>query len=264
MNPSIIIPTYTNSKGLIKLLDSLSEYSGEVIVVDNEPSKDKKRILSSLKYGVYLPQTGNLGFAVAVNLGVRRATSKWIAILNDDISLPSQKSLSGLISFAESKSWDAVSPVLQKQDEVIENYGYTVLPAGKVILNLKKSRLDSSFLDGITAACLVIRKSVFEKLGGFDEKFFAYLEDVDLFLRIKKLGFTFGICPEIFVVHEHMSTSGKMGWFKEKQDLVNWIRIIAKNWGWRKIIANLPGILAERLRNLSGFLKKVAKVKRYN
>jgi len=51
-----------------------------------------------------------------------------------------------------------------------------------------------------------------------------------------------------------------MGFFKEKQDFVNWIRVILKNWGLKKIILNLPGILIERGRNLSGLIKKVIKV----
>jgi len=51
-----------------------------------------------------------------------------------------------------------------------------------------------------------------------------------------------------------------MGFFKEKQDFVNWIRVILKNWGLKKIILNLPGILIERGRNLSGLIKKVIKI----
>jgi len=283
MNPSIIIPTFTNTTGLLVLLSQLSDYEGQVIVVDNKPSDEKNKGILGLDSRLrgndkvlYLPQTKNLGFAKGVNTGAKHATGEWLAILNDDIVLPSSNTLLQLISYADKKKWDAVSPVLKKPDGKIENYGYTVLPIGKVELNVKNYRLDSRlrgndakgrsgqaldsrYLDGITAACLLIKKSVFDEMKGFDESFFAYLEDVDLFLRIKKAGYSFGICPDIAVIHNHMSTSSKMGWFKEKQDFINWFRVIGKNWGIKKIILYFPGIVLERLRNMSGLMKKIVK-----
>jgi len=57
-----------------------------------------------------------------------------------------------------------------------------------------------------------------------------------------------------------MTTSKKMGYFKEKQDFINWIRIILKNWGVKKIFFNLPRILVERGRNLIALIKKMIKV----
>lgn len=52
-----------------------------------------------------------------------------------------------------------------------------------------------------------------------------------------------------------MMTSGKMNNFKSMMDLKNWIFVIAKNWTTRDLITNFPGIIIERLRNLSGFFK---------
>ena len=282
--PAVIIPSYTNTSGLLKLLGQLKGYEGKIVVVDNKPEAAKSEKLKAQEI-IYLPQTRNLGFAKGVNVGVKSLKlkaesqklkeSEWLAILNDDIvlgdchaSLAMTKEgdkgtvLVELAKYAEKMRWDAVSPILTKPTGEVENYGYTVLPIGKVELNNDPSTssgraLDSSYLDGITAACLLIKKSVFDEMKGFDEGFFAYLEDVDLFLRMKRAGYTFGICTEISVFHEHMGTSGKMGWFKEKQDFKNWFRVIAKNWGTKKILLNLPGIVVERLRNLSGLLKKM-------
>lgn len=258
MQPSVVIPTFTNSVGLIKLMTQLAKYDGEVIIVDNKPSDEKKVAAKKLlKHGIYLPQAANLGFARGVNEGVNHATSPWLAILNDDLVLPSKDTLSELVSFCEKKKWEAVSPILEKPNGTLENYGYTLLPMGRVALNSDRQKLDSSAIDGITAACLIIKSSVLKEMHGFDESFFAYLEDVDLFLRIKQAGYEFGICLGITVIHEHMTTSGKMGWFKEKQDFVNWFRVIAKNWGWKRILLNLPTIIVERLRNLYGLVKKI-------
>jgi GT2 family glycosyltransferase len=92
---------------------------------------------------------------------------------------------------------------------------------------------------------------VFEKLGKFDEKFFAYLEDVDFFLRFKKAGFKFGIA-DVEVLHKHMTTTRTMGNFKAHQDMINWWRLYFKH--PEKFRLDLSFIV-ERLRNVSGYLK---------
>ena len=105
----------------------------------------------------------------------------------------------------------------------------------------------------------MIKTDVFRSLNGFDKRFFAYLEDVDLFLRLKKAGFTFGVAQEIKVIHNHLTTSSKMGNFKAKMDLRNWYFLIIKNWDKKTILQNLAAILLERWRNLSGYLKATIK-----
>jgi len=257
---SAIIPTLTNEQGLFKLVNQLKKIKDiEIIIVDNKPNENKKE---KLKNFIYLPQSKNLGFAKAVNIGAKKTKGKWLLILNDDIEQITQKLIKKMLNFAQKNHLDAVSPVLQKPSGEIENYGYKVLPIGKVqlITHNQSPIITNNIIDGLTAACLFIKTEVFEKVSGFDESFFAYLEDVDLFLRLKKQGFRFGIDPKTFVIHNHMTTSSKMGYFKEKQDFVNWIRIILKNWGVKKIIRYFPGIIIERGRNLSGLIKKMVKV----
>jgi len=256
---SAIIPTLTNTSGLFKLVNELQDLKDiEIIIIDNKPTDEKKK---KLKNFIYLPQQKNLGFARAVNIGAKKAVGEWLLILNDDIEQITQKLIKKMLDFAQKNHLDAVSPVLKKTTGEIENYGYQVLPIGKVkLITSNPQPATSNEIDGLTAACLFIKKYVFEKIYGFDDQFFAYLEDVDLFLRLKKQGFKFGVDPSTFVIHNHMTTSSKMGYFKEKQDFVNWIRVILKNWGVKKIIRHLPGIIIERGKNLSGLIKKIIKV----
>jgi len=249
----------TNDQGLFKLISQLEKIKDiEILIVDNKPNDEKKE---KLKNFLYLPQQKNLGFAKAVNLASKKAKGEWLLILNDDIEQVTENLINKMLTFAKKNHLDAVSPVLKKTTGEIENFGYKVLPIGKVQLITKNPQsITNNEIDGLTAACLFIKKQVFEKIGGFDESFFAYLEDVDLFLRLKKKGFRFALNPNVFVIHNHMTTSSKMGFFKEKQDFINWIRVIIKNWGLKKIILNLPGIIIERGRNLSGLIKKMIKV----
>jgi len=228
---SIIIPTLNNVKGIKYLSNYFKDKLYKVIIVDN---KEK-----------------NLGFAGGVNRGAKSVKTKWMVILNDDVEFEGDP-IQELIVEAEKNKLDAVSPILINPNGKVENFGYKILPYGRInlILNTKYKILNTD-LDGLTAACLLIKTSVFKKLGGFDEKFFAYLEDVDFFLRFKKAGYKMGIAS-IEVLHNHMTTTATMGNFKARQDMVNWWRLYFKH--KEKFIFNLQFIL-ERLRNISRFIK---------
>lgn len=238
MQLTVVIPTLDNDKGLNSLLSYFKNKPFRIIVVDN-----KKK---------------NLGFAGGVNKGSKNVKTRWLLILNDDVEFYDQASIKKLIKFAEKNKFNAVSPILVNQDGKVENYGYKVLQYGKIELikshkvNKVIKSIKSEEIDGLTAACLLIKSNVFKKLGGFDESFFAYLEDVDFFLRFKKEGYKMAIAEKIKVLHNHMTTSKKMGNFKSRQDMINWWRLAFKH--REKFNFNL-GFFIERLRNLSGYLK---------
>jgi len=232
---SIIIPTFNNVKGLKYLLNYFKDKHYKVIVVDN-----KKK---------------NLGFAGGINKGAKDIKTNWMLILNDDIKFYDGISINRLIEFAEKKKLHAVSPILINSNGEVENYGYKILPYGKVeLIKNPKSEIRNPKIDGLTAACLLIKTSVFKKLKGFDESFFAYLEDVDFFLRFKDAGYKMAISDSIKVLHSHMTTSKTMGNFKTRQDMINWWRLYFKH---KEIFKFDLKFILERLRNLSGFFKAI-------
>ncbi|MBI5127063.1 glycosyltransferase family 2 protein [Candidatus Roizmanbacteria bacterium] len=232
-NLTVVIPTLNNVKGLSYLHEYFKDKQYKVVVIDNS----KK----------------NLGFAGGVNKGVRGTKTKWLLILNDDIEFSNDSTIDQLIAEVEKEKLDSLSPILRNPNGKVENFGYRVLPYGKIELIKSLSSLSSSLrnLDGLTAACLLIKTDIFKKLKGFDENFFAYLEDVDFFLRFKKAGYKMGI-SDIQVLHNHMTTTKTMGNFKSKQDMVNWWRLYIKHPD--KFKFDLKFII-ERLRNVSGFIK---------
>lgn len=255
---AIIIPTYTNTKGLLKLISQLQRLSYHVIIVDNNPTEQKTR-LRKQQNTIYLPQIKNMGFAKAVNIGAKYAKSRWLLILNDDIEFKNIKTIENTLNYAKNNNLIATTPVLKKSNGEVENIGYRVLPIGRIELIKDvlhyKLYISQDKLDGITAACLFIKKKAFADVGGFDVRFFAYLEDVDLCLRLKKRNQRFKVYLKEEVIHNQGSTSMLMGNFKQRQDLKNWILLISKHWDRKTLIYNLPSIMFERLRNISGYLK---------
>lgn len=250
-----IIPTLNNQAGLHQLLTELSVAEIPVVVVNNDRLQMTDDGLPKNKITV-IETPKNLGFAGAVNLGVKQVTTKWLLILNDDVEGLTSEKVNRLISQSVNQRWSAATPVLVNPEGKIENIGYQVLPVGKVKLNFNITKCSDQNLDGLTAACLLIKRNEFEQLGGFDEKFFAYLEDVDLFLRLKQQMFHFGVDTSTRIIHRHLTTSKTMpNKFKAKQDVKNWWRIIAKH--PRRFIfqPQILGMLLERGRNVSGYLK---------
>ncbi|RJR15637.1 glycosyltransferase [Candidatus Microgenomates bacterium] len=247
---TVIIPTYNNYEGLEYLLKLLSYWEVKVIVMDNQPSSNKKELAEKYKTSYYAQQE-NLGFARVVNKAVSLADTDWVLILNDDVIFPLENHLHDYITFATKKGWVAASPILKKLDSTVENAGYRVLRHGKVELNFDIHNLD---IDGLSGTCLLFRTKVFQKLSGFDESIFAYLEDVELFMRIKNLEFPFGVLP-YEVTHGGMVTSYSINHLKPKMDFRNWIRIINKHRKDKRFAKSFLPLLLERARNFSGLVK---------
>jgi len=86
---TVVIPTLNNINGIAYLFDYFKEKSYDVVIVDNQPNEEKKKIVElvksvksveSVESGkiIYLPQEKNLGFAIAVNRGAKDVKSKWM------------------------------------------------------------------------------------------------------------------------------------------------------------------------------------------
>ncbi len=271
MELSIIIPTYNGLKLLENNLPSLFEElqsvkNSEVIVIDNNSADGTAEFIGK-NYPLirYFKLNSNLGFSGGVNAGSQHAKGKYLLILNNDCILE-KNSLVTLVDFLHSHNeLVATQPVIFKPNKSIENIGYIVdLRRAKarevrdVSHNFTKPTKDIfliHYIYGLSAACLLIKKAIFQHLSGFDESFHSYLEDVDLSIRLVKNGYHYAPCLEAFSIHDHMSTSSKMKGYKEWHDLTNWIRIIIKNYPKGYLVRHFPSLFVERLRNFSGYIK---------
>lgn len=260
---TFVIPTLTNTQGLLKVLGLLNRYNekGSVLIINNNKKVSLEEIIPFKEIKnkiVILNQGKNTGFAKACNDAAKKAKEifnpQYLVFLNDDVTFRSNFT-NACIEDIESKKWVAASPVLLMTNNEVENCGYRVLSFGKV--ELVKNQSSNIKIDGLSATALVFSEAAFTRLKGFDERFFAYLEDVDLFLRAKRLGMKFGVCKRVQVYHKGQATSSSMSVKKAYLDFKNWILVIAKNWSREELQKNLPEIIIERGRNLFGLVKAV-------
>ncbi len=275
MQISVVIPTYNGSKILEKTLpltiNALEKFDENEIVIVNNNSKDNNSDFISSKYRQIrlLNLDKNYGFTKAVNDGVKMANYEYVCILNNDCYLEKDTLLKLYDFLVNHKEYVATQPIIINLKTIsIENIGYIVnLKKGKAeIITNDKFKFEDYIVDdifqqgyvyGLSAACLLIRKRVFLEIGMFDESFHSYQEDVDLFIRLAMKKYRYAPCLNCSVKHDHMATSRKMGSYKESHDFTNWIRLIKKNYPSMFILLHFPTLFIERLRNLSGFLKKV-------
>lgn len=224
----------------------------------------------------------NRGFTGAVNEGVRNASGTYILILNNDCRLEEDTVKKMVDALEEHKEWVATQPIVYKfriqnsefriKHAEIENIGYEVdLWKGKAEAVYKLKMQNSKFkigknifqhrhLYGLSGTCLLMRRDIFLRIGMLDETFHSYLEDVDLFIRLAKQGYQYYPTFSATCLHDHMATSSTMGNYKEKQDVKNWVRIILKNYPLAFILRHLPALCMERLRNISGLVKKTGRM----
>ncbi len=216
---SVIIPNYNGAAYLETCLRSLSRQTFrrfETIVVDNASTDDSAAVTSRvLPDATVLRNPANLGFAAAVNVGVRAAAGEWVAILNNDTEVTAEW-LAETVA-ARERHPDAAffaSRILDfRQRDRVYSAGDCFLRAGIGYRRGQELTDDVEYRTEceVFAACgcgAVYRKSTLLSSGGFDEDFFAYLEDVDLGLRLRAAGHKGYFVPAAAVYHVGGGTSG--------------------------------------------------------
>lgn len=218
---SIIIPVWNKveltRQCLVALGPATDDVSFELIVVDNHSTDETPELLASLGGDVrIITNNDNLGFAKACNQGAEAATGEYLVFLNND-TIPLKGWLTALVK--EVQSDPAVAVVGSKL--LYENN--TVQHAGVAIdrNNLTPYHIYAGFagdhpavnkrreLNAVTGACLLIRRSVFAELGGFDEGFRNGFEDIDLCLKVREKQGRIIYQPRSVLYHLESQTPGR-------------------------------------------------------
>ncbi|MCX2742402.1 glycosyltransferase family 2 protein [Mangrovivirga sp. M17] len=192
----------------------------------------------------------NYGFAGGYNRGLQNINNEYLLLLNSDIKV-SKNWLSPLVDFLD-KNPDvaAVQPKILSLREpeyfeyagaaggFIDKLGYPFC-RGRIFNHLEKDTGKYDYPTKVfwtSGACMLIRRSIFEKSGGFAEDFFAHMEEIDLCWRIQKLDKQLYCIPESTVYHLGGGTLQKQSPFKTYLNFRNNLRMIIRNYPGRKWI----------------------------
>jgi GT2 family glycosyltransferase len=272
---SIIILNYNGNEFLENCIESIfreTKQKYELIIVDNNsPDKSGEKFSKKYESCKFILNKKNLGVSEGLNIGIRNSNGTHIVLLNNDL-IVAPKWLDYLFEAYEEKGNGLYQPkfLKMKDKNIIDSAGNLISIFG-FGFSREKGRKDNFQYNTIeeigfaAGTCLFCSKEIFDKIGLFDEKLFAYNEDLDLGWRARLLNYKSYFVPKSIVYH-HGSAQWK--WSGEKFYLLErnrWI-VLLSNYSIKTILKLLPSLLIIEFVLLVFFMKKkmlIKKIKSY-
>lgn len=228
MELSVIIVNYNVREFIEQCLTSVQaaminlNEEGEIIVVDNNSTDGSIEFLQKKFTGVkYITNKENLGFAKACNQGIRISSGKYVLFLNPDTIVPGECFQTCFSFFVSHDEVGAVGVKMMNEKgrylkeskrgfpsptaSFFKLFGLARLfPKSKLFARYYLGHLDANKnheVDVVAGAFMMVPREILDKVGGFDESFFMYGEDIDLSYRIQKAGYKNYYLAETYIIH---------------------------------------------------------------
>jgi GT2 family glycosyltransferase len=250
---SVIVLAFWKKPLLDECLDSISDALTHIdggtellVVVNGLAERDVDALRQERPQAVLIEPGRNLGFAGGVAAALGHAKGTWIAVINDDCVLARDALAEMLAAAAERKEVGAVAAQIRfaSSPGTINSAGIEIDTLGVArerLLGACAEAVDQRAAEvfGASGAAALYRRRMLEALDGFDESFFAYLEDADLAWRGRMQGWRCIYAPTAIVLHKHSASLGHGS--PDKHYLVgrNRVRMLAKNATPRQLRRNL-------------------------
>ena len=223
---SILIPNRDQKETLEKCLNSIWEKSTynnyEILIVENNSSSpeifDYYREIEKRPGVRILTWKEGFNYSAINNFGEKSAAGDYLLFLNNDVEVINPRWIEELLGNCQRKEVGIVGAKLYYPDDTIQHAG-TVIGiggiAGHAFLNMPRSRTGylhkaslQMDLSAVTAACMMMKRQVFEQLGGFEERLSVAFNDVDLCLRTVQAGYLVVYNPEVELYHYESKSRG--------------------------------------------------------
>jgi len=258
-NPTIavVILNYNGRNFIQQFLPSVlasSYVNKEIIVADNCSTDDSPDVLKQFSNIKILMLDKNYGFAEGYNQALQKISADYYALLNSDVEVTPQW-IEPIIRLMESdKRIGACQPKILSYKEKeffeyagaaggwIDTLGYP-FSRGRVFDEQEKDfgqYNDNSEIFWATGAAMLLRPSAFHEVNGFDNFFFAHMEEIDLCWRLQLAGYKIMCCPASVVYHVGGGTLPKGNERKVYLNFRNNIIMLSKNLQWKEKIWKLP------------------------
>jgi len=213
-NLTFVIVTFNSRKVIHDCLNSLPK-DFHKLIIENSSDKELKKELEQNYDKTEVVLSKNIGMGAGNNLGIIKSNTQYVYVLNPDVILKNDTLLNMNNSISELENFAILSPLSDNPlyPNYRGNFGEKIKDDGKIIKNVEE-------IDGYS---MIINKDYFDDNIFFDEKFFMYLENVDLCLRAKKNG------GKLYIV-----TNSKVHHLGAKavDDKYNEVIELSRNWHW--------------------------------
>lgn len=223
---SIIIVNWNGKDDLQTCFKSLNYIEGikrvELIIVDNASEDDSIKWLKSFKskhekkyHAIKIIQNKeNTGFAKGNNIGYEKSKGEYVLLLNNDTIVEPNFLEKLLSSIDDNESIGAVQPRIMQMDnkKLVDSIGSYFINTGFLYhighnKQFKKMYDKPDNVFSLKGACMLFKRKVIEKVGLFDENYFAYFEETDLCLRTQIAGYSLKYEPSSIIYHKGGNTS---------------------------------------------------------
>ena len=220
----VVIVAYNKVELVIKAIDSINDslflHKKHITVIDNSDdfaaSLHLKNRLKNMKNIDYFKNNQNLGFAKAVNQGLKLSIKRkydYILLLNDDAFVDNKCIFYLIKALNKDKKALLAGPTIfyaKYPDKIWSAGGYINRILGNLHMPLKNkiaknctlSLMDPQYVDFLTGCVLMLKREAIEKVGFFDENLFFYAEDLEYCLRAKKMGYKLMYVPYALAWHD--------------------------------------------------------------
>ena len=247
---SIIIPTRDQAALLQRCLTSIREKTDyapiEIVIVDNGSTKPETHAFLhdlALDPRIQIVTDGaEFNFSRLINRGVRIARGEILAFVNDDIETDKSDWLREMVSRAVRPEVGAVGARLWYPDGRLQHAGVVLglhgvarhafqrfLPQPVALMN--RTFILSQNYSAVTAACMVLRKTLFDDVGGFDENLPNNFNDVDFCLRLRERGWQIIWTPYADLIHQESASRGRHSDSAERAHLLRDMAYLQEKWG---------------------------------
>ncbi|MFZ2153340.1 MAG: glycosyltransferase family 2 protein [Microgenomates group bacterium] len=215
---SIIIPTWNTSLITLKCIQTLRRYLpqnfAQIIIVDNGSTDDTAKVMGKLKDIVYIRNSTNLGFAKGNNIGARQANAPTLLFLNSDMELIDSSIVDMVKYFNSHPQIGLIGPRFLNIDLTVQG---SVMPPQTPLNAFKQYWLNipnaytkyspnvslPTPVWAVSGGAVLIKTNLYQQIGGWDERYFFYYEDLELCRQVRTLGQQIYYYPNCQLIHRH-------------------------------------------------------------
>ena len=243
-----IIVNWNDKDVIVECIQSLLDQNRneiDIIISDNGSKDDSVEFIRKCFPSIKIIENGeNLGFGSAINRGLGLAKGDYLLFLNSDLKLHS-KCVGELAKVLESDSnvGGTIPKILHiDQQNTINSLGVLINYTGIAYPNLLGEK-DPGYQEPFESACggiFMLRREVYETVGGFDEDLFLYHEDHDLSWRIRLAGWHLKVIPQAIMYHHYKFNKGILKYYSSEK---NRLHILLKNMEVKTLALISPALI---------------------
>lgn len=217
----------------------------DIVLVDNGCTTEDVAVLSRLPNVVVVGSGRNIGFAAGCNLGVAASSGDYVALINGDAAVEPTTLVRLVEELRRPGVGIAVGTLRLSEDPLLLNSSGNFVHVLGISwvggFGEKETRTAPTDTAGAAGACLVTRRSHWDRLGGFYEPYFAYHEDSDMSIRTWRLGLRVVSVPDAVVVHRYeFSRNSRKYYLIERNRLM----LVSTLWSRRALVLLVPPLVA--------------------